>query len=81
MEIELQIILVSRDVKIDLRILMKKYEADPEKGIPKKSILKPFGVKSLIRQRMSKKWSFVKIKSKRFYLFKTRIKSHSSHEV
>ena len=32
----------------------KKYEADPEEGIPTKSILKPFGVESHIRQCTSK---------------------------
>ena len=41
-------------VKIDLRITMKKYEPDPEKGIPTKSILRPIGVKSHIRQCTSK---------------------------
>ena len=53
-------------VKIDLRILMKKYEADPQKGIPTKSILKAFGVKSQIRQRMSQNNLLEKSNQKNF---------------
>ena len=41
------------DVKMNLRIIMKKYTADPERGSPKKSILQPFGLTGLFRQRGS----------------------------
>ena len=39
--------------KNNLRIIKKKFAADQEKGFPTKLILKPFGLKSPIRQRVS----------------------------
>ena len=56
-----EIILVSRifyrnvdykkGIKMNLRIIMKKYGADPEIGFLKKSFSKPIGLTSLLRQR------------------------------
>ena len=58
-------------VKIHLSIKIKTYEADPEEGIPTKSILKPIGVESHIRQCTSKHM-FCENKIKKitfFYIF------------
>ena len=49
-------------VKINLRMIAKKYATEPQIGLSIKAILKPFGLTSLIRQRMSKQ-NFTKVYS------------------
>ena len=40
-------------VKMNLRVITKKYEVDPEKGFPTKSILRRFLLSSQFRGRRS----------------------------
>ena len=45
-------------VKINLRIIAKKYATEPQIGLSIKAILKPFGLTSLIRQRDGEIYNF-----------------------